>query len=307
MTLIQVQDLTKAYGRRVVVDHVSFEARPGRVTGFLGPNGSGKTTTMRVMLGLADADRGSATFDGRRYRGLRDPIRQVGAAIAPDTFHPGRSAREHLRVMATAAGIDHRRADDVLEFVGLADSATRRVGGYSLGMRQRLSIAAALLGDPPVLILDEPLNGLDPDGIVWFRNVLRSFAAHGRTVLLSSHLLGEVELSVDDIVVIDHGRLVLAGPLDEVAGPGASVARTPQSAVLLTALLASGHRARQIDGDQVEVTGLTAAEVGQIAAREGVVILGLTDRHDGLEQLFQDLTARRAADHDAAMSEQVCA
>jgi ABC-2 type transport system ATP-binding protein len=291
MTSIHVTELTKSYGHRRVVDHLGFEARPGRVTGFLGPNGSGKTTSMRILLGLADADSGTATFDGKDYASLPDPIHQVGAAIALDTFHPGRSAREHLRVMATAADIDHQRADVVLEMVGLSDAATRRVGGFSLGMKQRLSIAAALLGDPQVLVLDEPLNGLDPDGIVWFRSVVRDFADEGRTVLLSSHLLSEVELTVDDIVVIDHGRLVASGPLSELASTGGSVVRTPQTAALLTALLAGGHSAQLIDGEQVEVVGLTAAEVGRIAAAEGVVILALNDRRDGLERLFHGLTA----------------
>src|SRR4051812_14094597 len=176
MTTIHFDDLSKAYGTRVVVDRLSFTAEPGRVTGFLGPNGSGKTTSMRVLLGLAAPSSGMATFDGQRYAALRNPIHQVGAVIATDTFHPGRSGREHVRVMAVAAGIGRHRVEAVLDLVGLSDAASRRVGGYSLGMRQRLSLAAALLGDPGVLILDEPLNGLDPDGIVWVRNMLRHFA-----------------------------------------------------------------------------------------------------------------------------------
>ncbi len=194
MSTIQISQLTKTYGSLVAVADLSFQVSPGRVTGFLGPNGSGKTTTMRVLLGLAQPTSGTATFDGRRYTDLDHPVHHVGAVIANDTFHPGRSGVDHLRVMATAAGIAGRRVDEVLAKVGLADAASRKVGGYSLGMRQRLGLGAALLGDPEVLILDEPLNGLDPEGILWTRNMLRQFADEGRTVLLSSHLLSEVAL-----------------------------------------------------------------------------------------------------------------
>ncbi len=213
---IEVEDLTKRYGERTVVSDLSFVARPGRVTGFLGPNGSGKSTTMKIMLDLASAEGGRVTIGGRRYRDLPDPAAIVGALLESNAFHPGRSGRNHLRILADADGIDLDRVDELLEFVELDDAADRRVGAYSLGMRQRLGFAGALLGDPPVLILDEPANGLDPRGIHEMRDLLRARAAKGHTVLVSSHLLAEVELLADDVVVVNRGRLVTAGPLDEL-------------------------------------------------------------------------------------------
>src|SRR5215469_14654407 len=200
--MLTVDNLTKRYGSVVAVDGLSFEVGPGRVTGFLGPNGAGKTTTLRMLLGLAAPNSGTATINGARYRDLPDPARTVGAALEADSFHPGRSAIEHLRIVAIAAGIPRHRAAEVLDLVGLADAARRRVGTFSLGMRQRLTLAATLLGDPGVLILDEPLNGLDPDGIRWMRDLLRQLAGQGRTVLVSSHLLAEAAQTVDDVVVI---------------------------------------------------------------------------------------------------------
>jgi ABC-2 type transport system ATP-binding protein len=214
--MLNVDHLTKRYGSTAAVDGLSFEAGPGRVTGFLGPNGAGKTTTLRVLLGLASADTGTATINGNRYRDLPDPIRTVGAALEADCFHPGRSAIEHLRIIATSAGISQRRAAHVLDLAGLADAGHRRVGTFSLGMRQRLTLATALLGDPGVLILDEPLNGLDPGGIRWMRDLLRQLAGEGRTVLVSSHLLAEAAQTVDDVVIITRGRLVAEGPLAEL-------------------------------------------------------------------------------------------
>jgi ABC-2 type transport system ATP-binding protein len=216
MSTIRIQDLTKRYGPVLGVDDLSFEVRPGQVTGFLGPNGSGKTTTLRILLGLATPTAGTATIGGLPYHQLPDPVRQVGAALDSNTFHPGRSAAQHLRIIATVTGLPRRRVDEVLGLVGLADVAGRRVGGFSLGMRQRLSLAGALLGDPGVLVFDEPLNGLDPDGIRWFRGLLRELAAQDRTVFVSSHLLSEVAQTVDEVIVLSRGRLVAQTPLSDL-------------------------------------------------------------------------------------------
>jgi len=217
MSTIRIQNLTKRYGSVLGVDDLSFEVRPGRVTGFLGPNGSGKTTTLRILLGLATPSAGTATIDGLPYHQLPDPVRQVGAALDSNTFHPGRSAAQHLRIIATVTGLPRRRVDEVLGLTGLADVAGRRVGGFSLGMRQRLSLAGALLGDPGVLVFDEPLNGLDPDGIRWLRGLLRELAAQDRTVIVSSHLLSEVAQTADEVVVLSRGRLVAQKPLADLA------------------------------------------------------------------------------------------
>jgi ABC-2 type transport system ATP-binding protein len=215
--MINVHQLTKRYGTVTAVDSLSFEVGPGRVTGFLGPNGAGKTTTLRMLLGLTAPTSGTATINGVRYRDLPNPLRTVGAALEADCFHPGRSGAEHLRIMATAAGISRRRPAQVLDLVGLAEAGHRRVGTYSLGMRQRLTLATTLLGDPGVLILDEPLNGLDPDGIRWMRDLLHRLADEGRTVLVSSHLLAEAAQTVQDVVVIAHGRLAAEGPVADLA------------------------------------------------------------------------------------------
>jgi ABC-2 type transport system ATP-binding protein len=217
MSTIRIQGLTKRYGPVLGVDDLSFEVRPGQVTGFLGPNGSGKTTTLRILLGLATPTAGTATIGGLPYHQLPDPVRQVGAALDSNTFHPGRSAAQHLRIIATVTGLPRRRVDEVLGLTGLADVAGRRVGGFSLGMRQRLSLAGALLGDPGVLVFDEPLNGLDPDGIRWLRGLLRELAAQDRTVFVSSHLLSEVAQTVDEVVVLSRGRLVAQRPLADLA------------------------------------------------------------------------------------------
>jgi ABC-2 type transport system ATP-binding protein len=214
--MLNIDHLTKRYGTVTAVDSLSFEVGPGRVTGFLGPNGAGKTTTLRMLLGLTAPTSGTATINGVRYRDLPNPVRTVGAALEADCFHPGRSGAEHLRIMATAAGISRRRVAQVLDIVGLAEAGHRRVGTYSLGMRQRLTLATTLLGDPGVLILDEPLNGLDPDGIRWMRDLLRQLAGEGRTVLVSSHLLAEAVQTVQDVVVISRGRLAAEGPVTEL-------------------------------------------------------------------------------------------
>jgi ABC-2 type transport system ATP-binding protein len=218
MAVIEVHDLTKRYGGTLAVDRLGFTLAEGAVTGFLGPNGAGKSTTLRMLLGLTRPTAGSATIGGVPYRELRDPVRTVGALLEATGFHPGRSGRDHLRVLATAAGLPPARVDEVLELVDLSGAARRRVGGYSLGMRQRLGLAAALLGDPEVLILDEPANGLDPEGVHWLRGLLRRLAAQGRTVLVSSHQLAEVAQTVDDVVIIARGRFVTHTRVAELPG-----------------------------------------------------------------------------------------
>jgi ABC-2 type transport system ATP-binding protein len=291
MSAITISRLTKRYGPVVAVDDLSFDVHPGKVTGFLGPNGSGKTTTLRILLGLAAPTSGTATIGGLPYRKLPDPARQVGAALDGNIFHPGRTAAQHLRVTATAAGIPADRVAEVLGVVGLADAAGRRVGGYSLGMRQRLSLAGALLGDPGTLVLDEPLNGLDPEGIRWMRAMLRALAAEGRAVLVSSHLLNEVAQTVDDIVVLARGRLVTQGALADLADRSPVIrARTTDPARLVDVLLAAGLRARIADGSTVEASPATADEVGLAAAAAGLPILELSRHDEDLESLFFDLT-----------------
>jgi len=290
MSIISIQHLTKRYGPVLAVDDLSFDVQPGLVTGFLGPNGSGKTSTLRILLGLAAATAGTATIGGRAYRDLPDPVRQVGAALDSNTFHPGRSAAQHLRVIATATGLPRRRVDEVLGLTGLADAAGRRVGGFSLGMRQRLSLAGALLGDPGVLIFDEPLNGLDPDGIRWLRGLLRELAAQDRTVFVSSHLLSEVAQTVDEVVVLSRGRLVTQTMLaDLVARTSVVRARTPDAPRLLAALAAAGLQVRLAGDATVEVRSATADAVGLAAAAAGVTILELSRHDEDLESLFFDL------------------
>jgi ABC-2 type transport system ATP-binding protein len=220
MATIRIQGLVKRYGPVTAVDGLSFEVRAGTVTGFLGPNGAGKTTTLRMLLGLVTPDGGTATINDYPYRALPEPLHQVGAVLEASSFHPGRTARAHLRIQALAADVDASRIEDVLDLVGLADAAGRRIGGFSLGMRQRLGLATALLADPEVLILDEPANGLDPEGIRWLRGLLRGFAAEGGTVLVSSHMLAEVAQTIDSVVIIDHGRLVAQGPVTEFTAKG---------------------------------------------------------------------------------------
>ena len=290
MSTISIQNLTKRYGSVLAVDDVSFDVQPGRVTGFLGPNGSGKTTTLRILLGLAAPTAGMATIDGLAYHQLADPVRQVGAALDSGSFHPGRSAAQHLRVITTATGLPRRRVDEVLGLVGLSDAAGRAVGGYSLGMRQRLSLAGALLGDPGVLVFDEPLNGLDPDGIRWLRGLLRELAAQGRTVFVSSHLLTEVAQTVDDVVVLSRGRLLAQTTLSDLVARHSVVrARTPDAARLLGVLAAAGLQVRLVDPSTVEARSATADAVGLAAAAASVTILELSRHDEDLESLFFNL------------------
>jgi ABC-2 type transport system ATP-binding protein len=294
MEPIIVEDLTKRFGHVLAVDRLSFSVPAGRVTGFLGPNGAGKTTTLRVLLGLVHPTSGVATFAGVRYPDLRDPARRVGAVLEATSFHPGRRARDHLRILATAAGLPLSRVDDTLATVGLAEVGHRRVGGFSLGMRQRLGLAAALLGDPEILILDEPTNGLDPDGVRWLRGLVRQLAAEGRTVLVSSHLLSEVAQTVDDVVIIAGGRLVAHGPLSEVARRAASqfgvLLRTPQVAEAQGALGAAGLHV-EVDGDgALIVSGATPDAVGRAVAQAGLTLYEMRPIDRSLEDVFLELT-----------------
>jgi len=288
MFAIKVENLTKRYGENTVVSDLSFVARPGRVTGFLGPNGSGKSTTMKIMLDLASSESGRATIGGSRYRDLPDPTAIVGALLESNAFHPSRSGRNHMRILADADGIDLDRVDELLELVGLGDAADRRVGTYSLGMRQRLGFAGALLGDPPVLVLDEPANGLDPKGIHEMRDLLRARAANGQTVLVSSHLLSEIELLADDLVVLDKGRLVTAGPLAELQEM-ATLVRSPASARLEELLEAEGAAVEREEGGLV-VRGMPITEIGQRAFDAGIVLNELSPHAGSLEERFLQWT-----------------
>jgi ABC-2 type transport system ATP-binding protein len=276
----------------LAVDRLDFEVDPGTVTGFLGPNGAGKTTTLRMLLGLVAPTSGAATIDGRPYRELADPARRVGAVLEQSGFHPGRSARDHLRVLATAAGLAPARIDEVLEQTGLAAAARRRVGGFSLGMRQRLGLAAALLGDPDVLVLDEPANGLDPEGVHWLRGLVRGLADQGRTVLVSSHLLAEVAQTVDQVVIIDRGRLVAQSTLAALtAGADRTVrVRTAQPEALRGLLVARGATVTLDGPEQLLVGGVTAEQVGQAAAASGVVLHEMRFERSNLEDVFLELT-----------------
>jgi ABC-2 type transport system ATP-binding protein len=290
--MIAIEALTKRFGKVTAVDDLSFEVQPGRVTGFLGPNGAGKTTTLRMLLGLIHSDSGTATIDGRRYDQLEHPSAHVGVVLEESSFHPGRSGRNHLRVLAAAGRHPESRVPEVLEQVGLASAAGRRVKGYSMGMRQRLSIAAALLGDPDVLILDEPANGLDPPGIRWMRDLLRAQAARGRTVLVSSHLLSEVAQSVDDVVVISHGVLRGSGTLETVLGsPDGPVTRVRSADDgRLAGLLREAGIAVEADARGVLLARGEPARVGQVAAQHGVALVELVARSRSLEEAFFELT-----------------
>jgi len=291
--MIELQDVTKRYGHTVAVDHLGFEVRPGEVTGFLGPNGAGKSTTMRMIVGLDAPTSGRVTIGGRAYRDLRFPLRHVGALLEAGAIHPGRSARNHLTWMADANGIGRRRVEEVLDLVGLTDVADRRSGGFSLGMGQRLGIATALLGDPGTLLLDEPVNGLDPEGIQWIRGLLRSLAAEGRAVLVSSHLMSEMAQTADRLVVVGRGRLITQGTVEEVVGGSAAghvrvdAAEPERLAGLVRAQ--GGTVAPEADGGLV-VTGLGARDVGILAGTAGITLYELAPRSASLEEAFMELT-----------------
>jgi ABC-2 type transport system ATP-binding protein len=294
---IEVTGLTKRFGEVLAVDDLSFTVPEGTVTGFLGPNGAGKTTTLRMLLGLIKPTTGTATIFGRPFIELDRPFEAVGAALEASSFHPGRRARDHLRVLATAAGIPIARVDEVLDEVGLSEAATRRTRGFSLGMRQRLSLAAALLGEPRILVLDEPANGLDPQGVHWLRAFLRSFADQGGTVLVSSHLLTEISLLVDEVVIVAHGRLVTQSSLAALSQhvtPTVRV-RTPQAAELRSALAANGITTEPVDNDTLHVLDSTTESIGRIAAGTGIVIYEIAAERFDLEELFLDLTTSKGA------------
>jgi ABC-2 type transport system ATP-binding protein len=292
VSTIEIDRASKHFGHVHAVNDLSFTVDAGRVTGFLGPNGAGKSTTLRILLGLIRADGGSATFAGRRYDELEHPSAQVGAVLENASFHPGRSGRNHLRVLAAAGQHPERRVDEVLELVGLSGARDRRVKGYSMGMRQRLAIAAALLGDPEVLILDEPTNGLDPPGIRWVRDLLRSEARRGRAVLVSSHLLSEVAQSVDDVVVISHGVLKANGPLEQVLGsPEGPVTRVRAADPdRLATLLTKRDASVEPDGAGALLVRGTPDIVGDVAAEHGVALRELVAVSRSLEEAFFELT-----------------
>ncbi|MFE9815046.1 ABC transporter ATP-binding protein [Streptomyces sp. NPDC005773] len=291
--MIEVNGLTKRYGAATAVKDLTFTVRPGEVTGFLGPNGAGKTTTLRMLLGLVEPTAGTATLQGGRFRDHPRGLRHVGALLDAGDVHGGRTARAHLAMLARSNSIPRARVDDVLTEVGLADVARRRIGGFSLGMRQRLGIATALLGDPPVLLFDEPLNGLDPEGVLWVRGLFRRLAAEGRTVFVSSHLMTEMESTADRLVVIGRGELIAAESLTTFAARGTRLSvtvRTPD-AVALTPLLTAEGAEVVPDGDRLSVTGLTAARIGELALHHRVLLHELTTIGASLEEAFMELTA----------------
>ncbi|MFE2560149.1 ATP-binding cassette domain-containing protein [Streptomyces sp. NBC_00090] len=291
--MIEVRELTKRYGSTTAVDALTFTVRPGLVTGFLGPNGSGKSTTLRMVLGLHTPTSGSVTVDGRPFTDRPRGLRHVGALLDAGDVHGGRTARSHLAVLARGNRIPLSRVDEVLEEVGLAGAARRRIGGYSLGMRQRLGIAGALLGDPPVLLFDEPLNGLDPEGVKWVRGLFRRLAAEGRTVFVSSHLMTEMEHTADELVVIGRGELIAAESLAAFAARGTRLSvtvGTPDRAGLTALLLTEGAEVQEEAG-LLTVTGLPAARIGELALEHRVLLDQLTTRTASLEEAFMELTA----------------
>jgi ABC-2 type transport system ATP-binding protein len=297
---IVVSGLTKLYKNVRAVDDLSFTVEPGRVTGFLGPNGAGKTTTLRMILNLVKPTAGQATIGGQRYADLVEPLRHVGAVLEASSAHKGRTGLNHLRVICAAAGFPRQRAEEALALVGLTPAAKRKFKGYSLGMRQRLGIAAAMLGDPRVLILDEPANGLDPEGIRWMRDLLKSLASQGRTVLVSSHLLSEMQLLADDLVIIAAGKLVRQGTVEQVMESMAHTVqvrvRTPQAAELTAALKSTETATVTPNGDGLLlVAGVDAPTVGRAALQAGVELHELTTERPDLERVFLELTAGKAA------------
>jgi ABC-2 type transport system ATP-binding protein len=291
--VIEVRDLTKRYGSTRAVDHLSFAVQPGKVTGFLGPNGAGKSTTMRLILGLDRPNSGTATIGGRPYRELAEPLRVVGALLEARAVHSGRSAYNHLLVLAQTQNLPRRRVEEVIDLIGLRDVAKKRAGGFSLGMSQRLGIAAALLGDPAVLVLDEPVNGLDPEGIRWIRNLMKHLASEGRTVFVSSHLMNEMAVTADHLVVIGRGQLIADCPTAEfIARSSHRSVRvvTPDRSRLEQAISAAGGQVATEDDGGLVVSGLGAPRIGELAARDGLVLHELTPQLASLEEAFMELT-----------------
>ncbi|WP_433796819.1 ABC transporter ATP-binding protein [Actinoplanes sp. CA-252034] len=291
--MIEVRELTKRFGAATAVDGLSFTVRPGRVTGFLGPNGAGKSTTMRMIVGLDRPDSGTATVDGRAYRAHPAPLCAVGALLEGRAVHRGRTARQHLLGLARTHGIPARRVTEVLATAGLSEVADRRAGGFSLGMSQRLGVASALLGDPAVVILDEPVNGLDPDGVLWIRTLLKDLAARGRTVLVSSHLMSETAVTADHLLIIGAGRLLADVGVDELiarAGTSRCLVRSPDADLLRAALTAAGAEVTAEGTGALVVHGTAAEEIGAIAASHGAILYELTPYRASLEQAYMDLT-----------------
>ncbi len=291
--MIEVHDLIKTFGPLTALDRLSFSVLPGRVTGFLGPNGAGKTTTMRVILGLDDPTSGSALVAGRRYRDIVWPLHEVGSLLDANAAHPGRSAEDHLLSLALSNGIGRRRVRSMLELTGLAPVAAKRLRTFSLGMKQRLGIAAALLGDPPVLVFDEPVNGLDPEGVLWIRELFKALAAEGRTVFVSSHLMSEMALTADHLVIIGRGRLLVDMTTDSFVSTNARtdvLVRSPRAGELAELLTARGAGVRAEAADALGVTGLSAAEIGELAAGRGIALHELVNRRASLEQAYLDIT-----------------
>ena len=300
--MIEASGLVKRYGAKVAVDDLSFTVQPGVVTGFLGPNGSGKSTTMRLLLGLDRPDAGGSKINGKAYRDLPAPLREVGALLEARAVHTGRSARNHLLAMAATHSIPRRRVDELIGMVGLDQVAGKRVGGFSLGMGQRLGIAAALLGDPAVLLLDEPVNGLDPEGILWIRNLLKALAAEGRTVFVSSHLMSEMALTATEIIVVGRGKLIISGSVSEVisrATGGAVLVRTAQAERLAALLVGDGHSSSQLGPDTLLVSGADSAAIGLVAAGASIPLIELTPQQATLEEAFMEIT-RDAVEFHAA-------
>jgi ABC-2 type transport system ATP-binding protein len=305
--MIEIDHVTKRYGEKVAVDDLSFSVKPGIVTGFLGPNGAGKSTTMRVILGIDRPSSGTATVNGKPYRDLPAPLHEIGALLEARAIHTGRSAYNHLVAMAQTHGIRRRRVQEVIDLVGLSDVARKRAGGFSLGMGQRLGIAAALLGDPATLILDEPANGLDPEGILWIRNLLKGLAAEGRTVFLSSHLMAEMAQTAEHLVVIGRGRLIADTTVAEIVAQAsldaAVTVRTPQAGDLRAALVRDGVTITSPERELLEVRGLSSAEVGAIAADHRIVLHELVPQRASLEQAFMSLTGGAVEYHAEAFGQ----
>jgi ABC-2 type transport system ATP-binding protein len=290
--MIEAQGLTKRYGDKTAVDNLTFTVRPGIVTGFLGPNGAGKSTTIRMILGLDAPSSGTVTVNGRRYAGHAAPLREVGALLEAKAVHKGRSAREHLLALAATTGISARRVDEVIAITGLTEVARKRSGTFSLGMGQRLGIAAALLGDPATLILDEPVNGLDPEGIHWIRNLLKGLAAQGRTVFVSSHLMSEMALTAEQVIIVGRGRLIADVSIDELTTRSrrSVLVRSPQAGQLVPLLAGPGVRITSAHTGVLEIEGTDPETVGRLAAAHGVVLYELSARSASLEEAFMELT-----------------
>ncbi|MGJ9403631.1 ABC transporter ATP-binding protein [Arthrobacter sp. KK5.5] len=305
--MIQASSLAKSYGAKHAVDGISFSVEPGRVTGFLGPNGAGKSTTMRMAMGLDRPTSGQVTVNGKRFAEHAAPLREVGALLEAKAVHKSRSARNHLRVLAATHSIPDRRVDEVIELTGLGAVARKRVGGFSLGMGQRLGIAAALLGDPQTLILDEPVNGLDPEGVLWVRNLARGLAAEGRTVFLSSHLMSEMAVTADHLIVIGRGRILADAPMAEILNgrdSARSRVKTEQPDELFRALAAPGVQVTLVGGDTLEVTGIPPRDIAGRALDRGILVYELTPLVVSLEDAYMDLTKDEVEYHSGTAGKQ---